>query len=489
MTLRERIAAWLLKSFRGPGGAGDSSRAWDTLMGRTRPTDFPALIERNTSWVYRCVDINGTMMASVPLRLYVRGDTQRFATKRVSAKRWASIPERYTKGMLPDDVREITEHPLLELLAGANERQTGLQANIFTFKDLELLGNAYWYVENGPLGVPASIWPMLGQYVRIKPGADGLVESYLYGKSTVDQVAYPAEEVIHFSYPNPRDLYYGQGPLQAATNAADLISGLAEWRQALLDNQARPDAIIEVPETTSQDEITRLHTDWQNRLGGRKKAGKVHVMKGGQKVSPITWPPKDMAALELAKFDREEIAFVFGIPMTMLQISAARAEAETQKTGYLQFTIVPRLRLVEATLNERLCPRFDDRLFLVFDNPVPEDRELLLSERTAYVAGGIMTANEVREEMGLPPLEGGDELRGKPEPAPEDQGAQDQDGKGDQTDDSKAGKALRLIHARGCSCAACRAKSAALTPEEKDMAKALRGVWEGQLAEVLEQIK
>jgi len=47
---------------------------------------------------------------------------------------------------------------------------------------------------------------------------------------------------------------------------------------------------------------------------------------------------------------------------------------------------------------------------VAFDNPVPEDREMLLQERKGYVDAGIIARNEVRVDMGLEPVDGADDL-------------------------------------------------------------------------------
>jgi len=67
--------------------------------------------------------------------------------------------------------------------------------------------------------------------------------------------------------------------------------------------------------------------------------------------------------------------------------------------------ILPRCRRLEERLSQRLCPLFDERLFVAFDSPVPRDREYELRAREAHLAAGVITVNEARSEIGLAPLE------------------------------------------------------------------------------------
>jgi hypothetical protein len=58
----------------------------------------------------------------------------------------------------------------------------------------------------------------------------------------------------------------------------------------------------------------------------------------------------------------------------------------------------------------RLTPLFGDRLFLAFDNPVPEDDQFDLQKKTFAAQNGAMTLNEIRQAAGLGAVPGGDRI-------------------------------------------------------------------------------
>ena len=121
------------------------------------------------------------------------------------------------------------------------------------------------------------------------------------------------------------------------------------------------------------------------------------------------YPPKDVGVQFEQQFSREEIAAAFGIPLTMLQLNeASRAGAEAGLYQYLRITILPKLLRIEQKLNERLCPLYDDRLILAFDNPVAEDRQLRLQEIETRLKSYMTSINEERALDGLPPVSWGD---------------------------------------------------------------------------------
>jgi len=92
----------------------------------------------------------------------------------------------------------------------------------------------------------------------------------------------------------------------------------------------------------------------------------------------------------------------------MLEISASRAEAEAHLYSYAQYTLLPRLSRLEQLLTEQLASRYDDRLFLRFADPRPENKELRLQEMEARIRSGYSSINEERAIDGREPVPWGD---------------------------------------------------------------------------------
>jgi len=369
--------------------------------GKARPRDYASLVGRNESWVYKCANLNAASLASIPLRLYIRGSTRRFPTRELSPK------QRAEPGAA--EVQEITAHPLLELLADANPTITGYELRELTAEYLELVGNAYWWLERGPLGVPKGIYPLMSQWVSIVPGDEG-VAGYVYGVTQNNQIRYDAREVVHFRYPNPSDQFYGIGPLQAALKAVDRFTAMSDYQQEFFDNSARPDFTLTFPSGVPQAERERVLEHWKTLHAGKSHRHAPGYLVGDMKLDVHAFSPQDSSLIEAAKLSREEIAGIFGIPMTFLEISAARAEAEAHQYLYARFTLTPRLRRMEQVLNERLVPLFDPngRLFLAYDDCIPESVELRLKEDETYLKTAVRTVNEVRAAHGLEPVDWGE---------------------------------------------------------------------------------
>lgn len=95
-----------------------------------------------------------------------------------------------------------------------------------------------------------------------------------------------------------------------------------------------------------------------------------------------------------------------GQNLAMYSQEANRANADAAFAEFARNAVRPRLKKIEQKINEKLMPRYDGRLFVMFDNPVPEDKAFILEERVKNVQTGITSINYEREKLHLPPVAG-----------------------------------------------------------------------------------
>lgn len=213
------------------------------------------------------------------------------------------------------------------------------------------------------------------------------------------------------------------------------------------------------------------------------------ILWGDMAIQELGFSPRDTGLLEAAKFTREEIAGIFGLPMTKLEISAARAEAEAGNYSYMMDTIQPRVRRMEQKLNESLVPLYDPsgRLFLAFDDCVPENQVQRLAQIDTRIRTGVTTINEERAEEGFEAVDYGDvpimpssnvPLGTAPPPVALPPGMP----RGNPY-------AKSISHWQGCFCPDCQSKSLPpLTTTERQLKRGVARVIRKQRAQVLERL-
>ena len=370
------------------------------------------------SWVYAAASINANAVAALPLRLYAKKDESMLPTRAVERRRKAYLmgdghgDQRPSSGVMRkaatmgDDMEEVVgNHPVLDLLSQANPFLNGFDLAVLRVLYGELTGNAYLHpIIDEATGLPSELWPLASHFVEVIPDEDEFIRGYLYGQNSQMKQVFETDEVIHFKRPNPGNLFYGLGKVEAAYGSILANDAVHEMDISTFANSARPDYAVVVKGSATGDQLDRFQSQVENRLKGTRKDGSFITVTGDVQFTPLNFPPKDLAGREEIV---EEIAAVFGVPVSMLKANDPNlASAQTGFAQWREGTILPLVRMDEQELNQSLLPLFglEDTHCLAYDNPVPTDRAFELTERQSAVAGGWRTPNEARLEEGREPV-------------------------------------------------------------------------------------
>ncbi len=401
-----------------PGGTMEFLKRW----GKEPDVSQSALVNKYWGWIYSCALLSANRLASTPLRAYVsRGTgesvTKNFRARRVDRRKAAMLRHRVGKSLAhvygAEDFEELDEHPILELFAKVNPQENGFELRELTGIMLDLTGNAYWYVERDKLGTPSALFCLRSQWVTIHPDEKQFVGKYSYGVDKGDQIELKPEQVIHFKYPNPRDPWYGIGPVQAAAYSVEHQEAREQFITATMRNMARPDLVVKYLEgELDPKERQLLEREWNNLFRGPKSAGKVKVTDFRYEIEKLGWNPQELRFHDGEEWLMKKICAAFPVPVGLIdttQISRApRSGMEGADLFMAQFNTLPRCIRMEQKINEQLCPMYDSRLFVAFDDPVPKDVARQQQEDQVRLNTYQTTVNEIRERDGLDPVEWGD---------------------------------------------------------------------------------
>lgn len=386
-------------------------------LGVMQPMDFASLVGAYKSWVYVCANKNATSVAQVPLRLYVTKATKNtkliVPTKEVEKETLEYLyknPGIVSLGHVKQaaKIEEVTEHPFLELMLEVNNfmNQFDLWENTELFQ--ELTGNAYWYVVDNELGIPSEIWVLPSDRVRVVPGqkTEEFVKGYIYIVGT-EKIEFEENEVIHFRFPSPTSMFYGMGPLAAAAEAYNINQNMDKYEAAMFKNMGIPAGFLETEQKITDDEFKAWKERWDETYTGATKQGKMGFLDKGLKFTKAQMSPKDMSYVLGRKLTKEQICNIFGQSVGLYSENATRANSEMASYMFMRDTVRPRLIRLEQKLNEKLIPRYDSKLFVAYDNPVPEDQDRILKAREVHLKTGTTIINEERGVLGMPPVDWG----------------------------------------------------------------------------------
>lgn len=306
------------------------------------------------------------------------------------------------------ELRQLTTHPMLDLLDNFNTFHTGLSGRRVTMQHMDLTGEAFWLIERDARGMPIALWPIPPNWVKSTP----TVRRPTFRVSfRAWQGEIPATEFVWFNELDPANPYgRGSGTSQALGDELETDEYAARHAKAFFFNRARPDLIVSPKNDESMEdhEVRRLEEGWTRASSGFWRGFKPFFLRRAVDVKEIDQSFRAQQFIQLREFERNTCIQVFGVSPEIFGIVAGGANRATIKVAeyiYGKRVLVPRLEQMRATLQERLIPEFDERLIANYTSPVGADEEQALE--AAKAAPWALTIDEWRYKMDAPALENG----------------------------------------------------------------------------------
>lgn len=443
--------------------------------------------------VYRCVSTIARTLSGVPLQLFTGED---------------------------DDKEPVSDGPWYRLFLSPNPQMTRRQLWEATISYLQLQGECLWVLEGageqiGEHEVPLELWPIPGSCAEAQ--LDTTRRVLLGWKVSVGTQALmlPTHAVIQFKLFNPANPWRGLSPMAAAMAGFRQDSKASAFNEAFYDNGADPGGVLTSEQPIAPQKRAELKKAWEDRHRGASKAYRVAVLGNGLDYKQLQYNHRDMQFLEQRRWNREEIAMVYGVPKWFLGVSDDLNYATAQSAERILWTstLIPLARIIEDQLEAQLFrtrsaasgqvqwAEFDtgkvealrDDLQLKVQaaeglrrlgyplNAINERLDLGMEAQPGGDVGllplGLVPANQLGLDEDEPPAPAA--------PAPAG-GLDDQDDPADQDEDrQRAASPERVRRVQTWE----QVERAAFTPIETRFYKRLRGYLRGRRAEVLEALK
>lgn len=162
------------------------------------------------------------------------------------------------------------------------------------------------------------------------------------------------------------------------------------------------------------DQIKDIKTEFANNFGSiNGQAGGVAVIANGQSFQPIKVSPADAQLLESRKFNVVEICRFFGVsPVKAFDLSnSSYATVEATQLSFLTDTLSPLLDQIELEFVTKIfLPSEQANVEVRFntDHLLKADKAAMGSYYTSLFNIGVMSQNDVRRNLDMPDIEGGD---------------------------------------------------------------------------------
>ena len=377
------------------------SNEWDRQLGSGQawmPLSYGEYYPRS-ALVYAAIKMRQDALARVPVRVY-----RRLA---------AGAPREGDRRRAVEAVEPA--HPAQRLLDSPNPFWTRGDLWRATETSLGLWGSAFWGLERDETGQVTEIWPLRSDRMRVIPDPARYIKGFVYVGQGRQIVSYLAEDVVWIRYFNPLDEYAGLSPIAPLRLSADIGLDALRANRSNLTNDNTPGLFVETEDTPTDDEVREFYERWESRFQGVNRGRRPALLSGGMTAKNLGFSPKEMEYLQTLRWSLEDVARVYGVPKAMLGDieRVSFANFATARRVFWEDTLVPQMAFYAEALQQMLLPNFGDpSLFVEFDTSeveaLQENESDKATRRKTYVSGGIMTVNEVRQEMNLRPVPWGD---------------------------------------------------------------------------------
>lgn len=348
------------------------------LFGRLRNT-YSA---QSLSAVFRCIDLISDSVAMLPIKI-----------ENTDKKHKAEIEEHSLNLVFSDGSNVMTRFQFLKCLV----------TSVLT------KGNGYALIERGQYGNVTRLRYLEAGDVTIhyNPRANDPAKRLYYTTTVTNRNIEPINmlHVLKWS----KDGVQGMSVLQHAARTLRLAHSSENAAVNVFENNCAASGVLSVDGQLTREQRQQIKARWGEDIAN----GGIAVLQGNMHYQPVTMNSKDSQLLESRLFQVDEIARFFGInPVLIGDLShSTYTSIEAAQQEFLVHTLQPFIELIEQEFTRKLFrPSEDGKYVVKFDTTalIKSDRTAVASYYTAMLNNGVYCINEVRQELGLAEIEGGD---------------------------------------------------------------------------------
>ena len=319
-----------------------------------------------------------------------------------------------------DTIAKLVGSMTIRLMENAEEGDIRVLNELSRKVDIEPNGYmtranfVHWIVKTMLIdgGGNAVVWPQTRRgFLRdlhpVPPAYVSFLPDGMFGyKITVAGQEYNPTDLLHFAI-NPGSQYpwLGEGYRVALSDVANNLKQAATTEKAFMSSKWKPSLIVKIDALNGP----------MSQKEGRKKLLEEYIESGEagapwiipsqqmsvQEVRPLTL--SDLALADFVKLDKATVATILGVPPFVLGVGTFRRD---EWNNFISTKIMPLAQNIEQELTRKLLYkpewffRFNSRSLYNYDL-----KDLATIADDQYVRG-IMSGNEVRDWLNLPPVPG-----------------------------------------------------------------------------------
>lgn len=226
-----------------------------------------------------------------------------------------------------------------------------------------------------------------------------------------DMPAVPASEIIHDRFNCIFHQLVGLSPIYASGLAATQGLRIQRNSSKFFENMSRPSGILTAPGAISADTAARLKSNWEANYTGTNNIGKVAVLGDGLKYESMGVTAADSQMVEQMRLTAEMICATFHVPAFKIGAGTIPAGQKVEDLNQIYYSdcLHSLMDAVQTLQTEGLgldgisrAVQFD------LDDLLKMDTATFVSTIKMAIDAAVMSPNEGRKKLNLPPVDGGD---------------------------------------------------------------------------------
>lgn len=341
-------------------------------------------LAQNLSAVFRAVDLISDGIAMLPIQV---------------------------KNTDKSHIQTIDGHSLNLVFSDGSNVMTRYQFMKNLISDVLLKGNGFAMIEREKNGQVTGLRYVQPNDVQIHYNERVLDKGKrLYYTTTLSTKKIEPINMIHLLKWS-KDGVQGLSALMFADRTLKLSQASENSALSLYDNNCNVNGVITVQGQVTREQRQQIKKAWNESVG--QYGNGIAVLQGNMEYQPISLNSKDSQLLESRLFQVEEIARFFGInPILLGDLKYASYNTiEAAQQEFILHTLMPFIYIVQEEFTRKLFrPSEANKYAIGLDTSVllKADKNAMATYYKSMLSAGVYCINEVRLELGLPEIEGGD---------------------------------------------------------------------------------
>lgn len=264
-------------------------------------------------------------------------------------------------------------------------------------------GNAFVY--------PRTKGGLIEDLVPIQPSAVSIIPMDGFGyKVLIGGMEYDPENILHFvSNPDPEAPWRGQGYRAILKDVAHNLRQAAKTERGFMESKWKPSLVVKVDALTDEFSSPEGRKRLMEEYISNDSSGEPWIIPAGlmdiAQVKPLSLT--DLALSDSVTLNKKTVAAILGVPPYVVGAGEYKKE---EWNNFINTTIMPIALGIQQEMTRKLLLSPDWYFKLNPRSLYAYNLNELAQVGDDQFVRGIMTGNEVRDWIGLNPMDGLDEL-------------------------------------------------------------------------------